>query len=676
MSECRERFLRAIRVRCDELMGTELGRLRHRIKAFWADLGEAGEGPRLLAQHLIDQNLFEGASLRKARRLHLILLPREPERRCRELAEPLLSARPFALRHLARALRPHRKRIAEWLWEVFESPRKPAERLRAAAALAWFEKRNVAKGPAHRPPEASESFSPARADRIVKLLLSAPESEIEAWKEAFYAVRSSLRSPLREVLRNPRPFGKAITWRHRARAAKLLADYTDGNIEELIDFVLEAGLSTLPIFLRELRETTGDTSVALGRLSEAAHASTPPDGPPETFGEEPPLSISGNIASARLVLPGPDGEDWGVLSGPHRDHRTLMVHSLGEIGIPPTRVVDQLLAEASGADHRRALILALGSYPKRVLNELMSPQLRDFLCSEYDSDPDPGVHGAIAWLRSRSRALRRQWRSAERGGPPASRRSQSPAPGWLRDRVAGTMVVLPPTPGAGRVAIASSAVTKRRFQRFLDHEGLFIPDYGDRLPKKKQYKAGPAQGPAYGMSWYQAARYCDYLDRLGGLPPEESCYGFHDGEVVEVRPGHPQRRGFRLPSVPEWETACLAGCPCSRPFGDWYRFMLYYAWLQPARRKDELIDCPAPVRRLKPNDWGMFDMLGNVWEMTGDRFDRSSSTRFEPKGKMAIRGGDIYSQREYLKVDEHGRGSSEEPVGTLGFRVCRLIAGG
>ncbi len=67
----------------------------------------------------------------------------------------------------------------------------------------------------------------------------------------------------------------------------------------------------------------------------------------------------------------------------------------------------------------------------------------------------------------------------------------------------------------------------------------------------------------------------------------------------------------RLPTAAEWEYAARAGTTAAR-YGDLGRV----AW-GPHNAKDETHD----VRGLEPNAWGLYDMLGNVWEWTADNYD-------------------------------------------------------
>ena len=74
------------------------------------------------------------------------------------------------------------------------------------------------------------------------------------------------------------------------------------------------------------------------------------------------------------------------------------------------------------------------------------------------------------------------------------------------------------------------------------------------------------------------------------------------------------RTGYRLPTEAEWEFACRAGTLASRYCGTDRELLKNYAWFNLNS------DGRAwPCGRLLPNDLGLFDMLGNVYEWCQDR---------------------------------------------------------
>lgn len=73
-----------------------------------------------------------------------------------------------------------------------------------------------------------------------------------------------------------------------------------------------------------------------------------------------------------------------------------------------------------------------------------------------------------------------------------------------------------------------------------------------------------------------------------------------------------------------------------------------------------------PVKKLKPNDLGLYDMLGNVWEWCENKWSEESSFR-------SIRGGGWYSSAQYLRPAFRNNFGPSYRVSYFGFRLVRRI---
>ena len=75
-----------------------------------------------------------------------------------------------------------------------------------------------------------------------------------------------------------------------------------------------------------------------------------------------------------------------------------------------------------------------------------------------------------------------------------------------------------------------------------------------------------------------------------------------------------ETKSYRLPKETEWEYATRTGEPGWFCFGSDHNKFPEYAWY-----KGNSQGRPHPVARKKPNQWGLYDVHGNVWEWCQDR---------------------------------------------------------
>ena len=156
-------------------------------------------------------------------------------------------------------------------------------------------------------------------------------------------------------------------------------------------------------------------------------------------------------------------------------------------------------------------------------------------------------------------------------------------------------------------AIASKSVTVEEFQRFVKER----PDM--RRSNTSSEFSPDVDGPILFVTWYMAAQYCNWLSEKEGLPEAEWCYPKHSDikEGMKPFPDYLKRKGYRLPTDAEWEYAARAGTLSSRYYGSPEELLPRYAWfLQNSQ------DRAWPVGQKRPNDLGLFDIQGNVWNWT------------------------------------------------------------
>jgi serine/threonine protein kinase/formylglycine-generating enzyme required for sulfatase activity len=677
------------------------------------------EGYRRWTDPLL-RRAHEQATQDSSEELHtsLALLPGDPSF-VDILYRRLLEAKPEALPCIRDALVDHKNKLIERLWGIIERPEegRKGQQLRAACALATYDPES---------PRWDKASTP-----VVDLLLAENAFFLDLWRKGFHPVKAKLVPPLGVVFRDQR----AERSHERSLATAFLADYAADQPDELAKLLLDADE-------KQFGELYPKIAVYRERALACFQNELSRERPPEAKEEdkERMAKRQSNAAVALLRL-GQQDKVWPLLKhSPDPRVRSYLIHRFGTSGAQPMAVIRRLEEEAD-ISIRRALLLILGEFSDKDLPVSERARLLPKLFALYQDDHDPGMHAAAAWLLRQWGQMKVRQKIEEGWASDKPQREQrlqhilqdlannpgKAKPHWFVNGQGQTFVVLsgpvefqmgsPATEEdrhpeeirhqqrIGRnFALASTHVTREQFKRF---HPIFTHSEMDRAPDW--------DCPIFGVTWYEAVAYCNWLSKQDGLPENEWCYepvrdpkalpalagsslgllpgsmgslaatcGLFPGRTdpryrAGMRPArnYLQRTGYRLPTEAEWEYACRANAATSRSYGESEELLGKYAWYG-ANAQDRIW----PVASLKPNDLGLFDMHGQFWVWCQDRYrsyqgrpleDIEDGVLIKDSDKRLVRGGSWGDPAGVVRSACRSGNLPNNPLMIIGFRLAKTV---
>jgi formylglycine-generating enzyme required for sulfatase activity len=170
--------------------------------------------------------------------------------------------------------------------------------------------------------------------------------------------------------------------------------------------------------------------------------------------------------------------------------------------------------------------------------------------------------------------------------------------------------------------------------------------------------------PVVYVSWENAKEFAKWLSRKSG-------------------------QQFHLPTEAQWEYAARGGTNTERYWGDNPDEACKYANVYDQTANDKFSfgwndDCndgyavTSPVGKFKPNDFGLYDMLGNVWEWCEDVYDARAYLKHEANNPVitkggtfrVVRGGSWISSPSHVRAAYRFRDYPDSRGNGVGFRLC------
>jgi formylglycine-generating enzyme required for sulfatase activity len=212
--------------------------------------------------------------------------------------------------------------------------------------------------------------------------------------------------------------------------------------------------------------------------------------------------------------------------------------------------------------------------------------------------------------------------------------------------------------------------------------------------------------PVINVSWFDALEFANKLSERDGLKPVYTITGTGTSRNVTV---DWSSSGWRLPTEAEWEYAARAGGSTT--------FAVFFDGNGNSLNNGNILNnsianynslavdgynpvsgmplnCITEVYRYYPNNFGLYNMHGNVWEFCWDWYGDyiTAGTQIDPRGPASgtsnitgtdadavrsrnqriIRGGSYYTGTRYLRSAHRGViGTSDNTYNDIGFRLVR-----
>ncbi len=573
------------------------------------------------------------------------------------LFDRLLDATPSELLVLRDALQGHRSTLTPKLWKILESA-KPGDPglLPAAGALASY--------------APDDGNWDAEGGKVARALVSVNSLVLAHWLEALRPVRSRLKAPLAEIFR-----AEQGTKTGYSLSTDILTKYASDDPGLLADLLMDSDPNSYEKLFLAVERKVAEILLALERELRKQAGPAVSETDPETIRDR--LAQRQTRAAVALVRLGHAETVWPrLVHSTDPRLRSFIINWLNPLGANAHAVAAQLDRIDPGArptsattqeppldilfhpetSRLRALIQALGTYAA----ESFSPGEREHLIARlldlYRNDPDAGVHGAAGWtlrkwgqdervkiadvelmnFRDKDRGKRRWWVNSQGQTfvlVEGSSRFRMGSPYDEPDRETDE---IPHRRWVSSFAIADKEVSVEQYQRFLQEKREFHIDAKDL----NRYCPRP-DCPVIGVSWSDATAYCDWLSEKEGLPRDQR---------------------YRLPLEAEWEYACRAGTVTSRYYGHSIGLLENYAWYQPNSKNQTHAG-----GLTMPNDLGLFDMLGNVFEWCQDRATKSDDST----DHRHVRGGAFLAYPALVRSAKRGSQLSSLHNSSYGFRLAR-----